>query len=552
MNILKKILLPCLLLISNLAHANSPKDVLSITVVPPTPSKLTLLDYTHDVYLDGVIDENAPQRLYEAVEKIPVGVPIEFFLNSPGGNLYAGLMMGRIIRSVRGVTGIGKNPGLADYQAALEYSKPGVCASACTFVFLGGSYRFYKEGSVFGVHQFYAGEDSKIKDPLSSGQITTAHLAAYLKEMGIDSDLLSYMVQADKNNLKELSKSEMEKLNVVNNGRAESKWTIEVLRGYKDGYYLQGIQEVSNGLGKALFMCSAHSEILLSASYIPEQKDRVEIQKIIKEKWPVSLMLSKHGEMDLSSISDVKYSVFEGDGLMTTQTLTNEQARRIVESQFFQYVIQPSRGSELYVGFSIDMNEEDFRKLEAFFYNCIGKDTVSLGTNRTESRTAPDDVYVGGSNNKIIDDAVNRIAGNSAPTLKTCMINKLEIFSRRLLAQDKYFSDIEYQEIIEQAASSTARSCQKEEDAFYKGPSFDCTKELNITEQAICSNPKLSIIDVMFDNAVRAAKAMSTKNIQDQITKELRSWIQRRNACGSNISCIENIYVEQIQRVLSY
>lgn len=552
MNILKIILRFCLILFLNVAHANNSSDKLSITVIPPTPSKLALLAHSYEVYLDGVIDHDAPYRLYEAVEKIPSNYFIEFYLNSPGGDLYAGLMMGRIIRGVKGVTAIGKQPEEKDYLFANNVTKPGQCASACTFAYLGGEYRFYKEGSEYGVHQFYVVDETAIKDPISRAQITTARLAAYLKEMGVDSDLLSYMIEADKYNLKMLSEEEMYKLKIVNNGRAQSQWTIEVLRGFKEGYYLKGQQEMSNGSAKAIFLCNISNDIVLQSIYKPTQRSDDEIKKIIEEEWPASLLFWPDGKIERLPVKEVSFLPYEDSTLMTAQKLSTQQVNKIIENKYFEYIVQKPENLKVYMGYRIDMNEEDLIKVEAFFHNCLKEDTSSKTSDRPKSKTPTDSYLKEDSSNPVIATAVRRNKASNDASMKGCMTNKLEIFSRRLLNQGKQYSEEEYKNIIEQATNSTVKSCQKEFDAIYNGPSFDCTKELGVTEQAICSNSYLSAVDVMFDNAVRAAKAMNSKSIQEQITNELRSWIKKRNKCGFNEDCIERIYFDQLERIFAY
>ena len=53
------------------------------------------------VYLDGTIGAGAPDRLSAALDGIEGKIAV--WLNSPGGNLFAGMQLGRIIRKHDGL-----------------------------------------------------------------------------------------------------------------------------------------------------------------------------------------------------------------------------------------------------------------------------------------------------------------------------------------------------------------------------------------------------------------------------------------------------------------
>src|ERR1700694_4156912 len=70
------------------------------------------------------------------------------YLDSPGGNLFEGMKLGRVIRKHSLFTTVGKiNPKPKGDVL------PAHCLSACTLAFLGGEFRFWKDGSIFGVHR---------------------------------------------------------------------------------------------------------------------------------------------------------------------------------------------------------------------------------------------------------------------------------------------------------------------------------------------------------------------------------------------------------------
>ena len=120
---------------------------LPMTVVVEPRSQLDVrLEIPTFIYLDGEIDAATPKRLSHVLSTIPPGA-ISISFNSSGGNLVAGMELGRIIRRYGASTSI----GVRDPKSSLL--QPGQCFSACSLAFLGGSYRHLKKGSKYGVHR---------------------------------------------------------------------------------------------------------------------------------------------------------------------------------------------------------------------------------------------------------------------------------------------------------------------------------------------------------------------------------------------------------------
>ena len=91
------------------------------------------------------------------------GTPYLIVLNSPGGNLVAGIQLGQMIRDTGATTEIGETVPETD-QGLEKWRKilPGICASACAYSFIGGVERFVDREGKLGVHQFYSTDDSSI------------------------------------------------------------------------------------------------------------------------------------------------------------------------------------------------------------------------------------------------------------------------------------------------------------------------------------------------------------------------------------------------------
>ena len=128
-----------------------------------------------EVQADGVITKNTPQQFSQflANHDVPAGSDVYFM--SGGGNLEAGLKLGRLIREHGMNTVVGAHTPISDETLSflqhhgaitlvnLPFHAPiltasfrfsSYCISACTFAFLGGVYRYIGLGSIYAVHKF--------------------------------------------------------------------------------------------------------------------------------------------------------------------------------------------------------------------------------------------------------------------------------------------------------------------------------------------------------------------------------------------------------------
>lgn len=227
------------------SKAEDPSQKLQFRVAPlvePTE----ILGTARFVYADGVIDKGAPARLRSLLEHDHIPDRSHIVLNSPGGDLLAGIELGRLIREHDLRTYIGAWPDTPFQQ------KRGICLSACALTFLGGSFRFADNG-VYGVHRFYAlrsgPQDSDI------AQILSAAIIQYIRDMGVDTRLFGYMTEAGKDEINVIGEKDLEELRVVNNGVGPTIWTIVSIN---DGLYLRGVRDTVFGSQKLILVCSGH------------------------------------------------------------------------------------------------------------------------------------------------------------------------------------------------------------------------------------------------------------------------------------------------------
>jgi len=162
------------------ASAGDGDRLMAVTVVPRSASGV--IRDTTLVHLDGRIDADAPRRLSEALVGVEGNVAI--WLNSPGGNLFAGMQLGRIIRK----------RGASTHIIDARTLRPGKCYSACAMTFLGGLYRYNDKGGRYGVHRA-----SLLVGPTGTrdlGEHLSSAIAAYIREMGVHARLLDLCMKA--------------------------------------------------------------------------------------------------------------------------------------------------------------------------------------------------------------------------------------------------------------------------------------------------------------------------------------------------------------------
>lgn len=127
--------------------------------------------------------------------------------DSPGGSLYGGILLGKLIRARKLDTALAPSYDRVNrektegYETFLSGAK---CASACVLAFAGGVNREVAAGSRMGVHQF-SGAARNIGD--AATQVTVVQIASYLRDMGVNRELLDiaslvpptaiYWLQAD-------------------------------------------------------------------------------------------------------------------------------------------------------------------------------------------------------------------------------------------------------------------------------------------------------------------------------------------------------------------
>lgn len=187
---------------------------------------------TRWITAEGEMTEATPDRFLRFLQDNGLadsGGELAVYFDSPGGNLMSGIKLGGLIRKQGLHTSIGRTlPAHAGGKAL----RPGKCASACSFAFLGGTVRSARGGEL-GVHQFY--DSAALADPtarsfdasaMSTQQLIGAIIINFVVRMGVDPRVASIAASTMPEDLYFFSDEELADLKVNWDPRQFGPWTV--------------------------------------------------------------------------------------------------------------------------------------------------------------------------------------------------------------------------------------------------------------------------------------------------------------------------------------
>lgn len=328
-------------------------ESLKFDAVPPDPLLAKVMgNIAWWIYAEGEIDADAGDRLEQLLIKnnIPNGSFI--VLSSPGGNLIGGMRLGRVIRKHFLNTDI----GLKDDKS----SKPSICASACAIAYLGRDFRFLRKGSLFGVHRFFFSQPMQNEGDIA--QMLSALEIAYFQEMGIDPELFSVATQAGRESAVFPTRSELTRLNVVNDGAQKVKWTIESL---PDVIYLKGERDTMRGINKFLIVCGKGSRPYLHVIFDAGRQ----ANEIMSMKAESLVIDSKNIPIEAHHAG--RY--VQNGWLNTMFTLDDELLSKLQKAKTVGLALQFSHEAPIFVGFNDMSFAEGAKKLPGLLSVCAGQ-----------------------------------------------------------------------------------------------------------------------------------------------------------------------------------
>ena len=158
---------------------------------------------TRALVAEGEIIRDTDRAFLAALRRAGRGRTV--LLNSPGGDLAGGILLGIAFREAGAKVGV--VPG-------------GGCYSACAYALLGGVSRSVPRGSEVGVHEF-ADPDWRpgYKPPphvQRENDAINGFLRGYARAMGISPSIIGLAVRTRHDRIRVLSRSELRRMRVVN------------------------------------------------------------------------------------------------------------------------------------------------------------------------------------------------------------------------------------------------------------------------------------------------------------------------------------------------
>jgi hypothetical protein len=328
------------------------EDKLSITISRPINGYMSLfLGNGRYVYLDGIIDRQAPSRLENFLKSNEIQYNSSVVLNSAGGNLISGIEIGRIIRKY----GLSTVVGVKDAQPEYDSIKSGICMSACTAAFLGGKFRTLGGGSKFGVHRFAF--QARGDGDADAAQMLSAIVTKYMKEMDIDVELFRLWTLAGSTEILELDSGQLENLNVVNNGFERPKWTIE---GNNNLIYLKGERDTIYGINKFIIYCTPASVPLLHIIFDPQGR----ADEVMQHKQNDLIIDSEH-----IKVTAVKKEITNG-WFNAIYRLNNKLIRAISLAKSVGMIVRPTSEAPNFLGFNHLPVSGGEQKIRSYLSGC--------------------------------------------------------------------------------------------------------------------------------------------------------------------------------------
>ena len=236
------------------SHAYSQEKSMTIEGYPPD-LPVEIAGSAWFLFLDGRIDADTPQRFERYLDQKNVPPRSHVIINSPGGNLFAGMELGRLFRKNQLSIDIGRKSLTSKKRFDTEV---GGCFSSCAIAYLGGEYRYLKVGSRYGVHRFSFAKQSSADADVA--QVASAEITTYIRSMDVDVELFKLSAGAASSDINEPDRATLERLNVVNNGVSRPVWTIESALGK---LYLKGERSSAlSGINKFIILCDGSSPLL--------------------------------------------------------------------------------------------------------------------------------------------------------------------------------------------------------------------------------------------------------------------------------------------------
>jgi len=386
------------------------------------------------IFADGEITQATPAALTAALTRYQAHPGTILVLNSPGGDLDAGLAMGRIIRSHGLWTSVGTavplalgptpnvNPAYFPYvQAPSAPPFPGYCYSSCTLAFLGGVVRTVGFTSDYGVHRFYfEGQQPSSSEGVAEGEKGMAEIVHYVKEMGVDPDFVLEMAKKGRNATTHLTEQQMATLHVIT-PFWNTEWSIR--QGSGSFYYDGETTDASGKRDDVLVYCGddhekAAGDVVMMSVYV-DGAGRVDPASFVRGVTNYNIRLDQFGIILANSdkrVLDHAFVSATSGRIGATIGFTLNQFAVITDSHYMGFAFYNPSSDVRFFGTTVTVDDLD---LDRFARHCLPPANTDFSLENVGSQTLTSVVT------RVAGDAkfgANRLSAALAPNAKATII----------------------------------------------------------------------------------------------------------------------------------
>jgi hypothetical protein len=303
---------------------------------------------------DGEITSKTPDVFRKELDGLrgDLGEILIVHLNSQGGDLFAGVELGKLFRANHLVVSVSRT--VKSKTSPFDDSEEGVCLSACSYAFIGGETR-YAEPREIGIHQFSSSLSNsgrrivkirkergrEIRVILSTTQSATAYLFDYVTSMGVDPRFLALASSAQ--NIYYLTKSELDLYRVRWQPTDFMPWSIRV-----SGRGIQAFSQSRDHSLTATVFCRADGiprfQITGQADQATLNKDREVISGIEVLGIPVDLDAMEIKAIDGKPTIEIKMKKFDPKSLPPDVYALSIDAHPVFGRHFFYTLSREGAG----------------------------------------------------------------------------------------------------------------------------------------------------------------------------------------------------------------
>jgi hypothetical protein len=297
-------------------------------LIPPN-QPIEVFGNAWQIFADGDLDLQSADKLKQLIKSNKIPDRSKIYLNSSGGSLAGGIELGKIIRENGLYTNVGKLDGIKEESKIKGITwkdsliSPANCLSACVLSYMGGEFRFLLNKSNLGVHRFYGGNSAMDSDIT---QIASSYVLQYINSMGVNESIFHEMVKAGRDEINILTKNLSNQLNLVNEGYANTAWSIESTTG---GIYVKGERNTWRGVNKFLIACdTTNKKIFQTFIFDTEgrEKDLAAMKSISlflnskqipveKHVWTKPLIINKNATIYMTLPPEMLRSLIKADSI---------------------------------------------------------------------------------------------------------------------------------------------------------------------------------------------------------------------------------------------